>query len=126
MYPDLCDGCRKPIATDHPFNLCPDCDLRRETQAANERAWSRAPLSKRAAVRLLEGAAVLCGFIFGSLAVWILEPSFDRLVNHLWPLLVLGGSFAACYFSYWKAKEQRKGIADSEPIVTWYQQRTKP
>ena len=88
--PDFCDGCHKPIVTSHPFNLCPDCDLRRETQRARERAWKRTPLSKRAAVRVLEAAAILCGFICCSLALWILEPSFNRLVTHLWPLLVLG------------------------------------
>ena len=122
-HPDFCGGCNKPIMTDHPFNLCPDCDLRLEKQLARERAWERAPLSKRIAIRMLQGSAIVLGFACGSLLLWVLEPSFYRLVNHLWPLLTLIGTFAGGYFSCQKAKEWKRKITESEPVVSWYQRR---
>jgi hypothetical protein len=124
MRADLCDGCRNPILTDHPLNLCPDCDLRLQTRLAKERAWKQTPLQNRILIRLLEVSAGVFGIIFGSLALWVLEPAFHRLMNHLWPLLTLVGTLSACYFSYEKAQKWKNKITASEPVVTWYKRRS--
>jgi hypothetical protein len=65
-------------------------------------------------------STAIFALIFGSLAVWVLEPSFDRLLTHLWPLLTLVATFAGGYLSYQKAKAWERKITDSEPVVSWY------
>ena len=120
LHPDFCGGCNKLIATDHPHGLCPECDLREQRQMAKARAWKRTPFLRRAAIRALQVSTAILALIFGSLAVWVLEPSFDRLLTHLWPLLTLVATFAGAYFSYQKAKAWERKITDSEPVVSWY------
>jgi hypothetical protein len=124
MLPQLCDGCNKPILTDHPFSLCADCDLRKATELAKERAWRQAPLSKRALVRSLDVSTFAFGFACGSVALWVMEPAFYRLLNHLWPVLVIVATFAGCYTSYQNASRLRRQITDAEPIKTWYPRRS--
>jgi hypothetical protein len=122
--PDFCGGgCRQLIMTGHPLNLCPDCDLRLQKQIAKDRAWNRTPLLRRVAIRLLQVGTLVCAFVFGSLAIWVVEPSIHRLLNHLWPLLTLVATFAGSYFSYQKAKAWECKITDSEPPVSWYAKR---
>jgi hypothetical protein len=124
MLPQLCGGCNKPILTDHPLNLCPECDLRLQTQLAKTRAWKQTPLKNRILIRLLEVIAVVVGIIFGSLALWVLKPSFHRLMSHLWPLLTLIGTLYGFYLSYDKAQKWKNKITASEPVVTWYKRRS--
>jgi hypothetical protein len=125
LHQGFCSSCNKLIATDHPLNLCPECDIRLKTQSAKEGAWKQTPVLRRVAVRLLQGAALALGFVCLALVVWFLEPSYYRIADH--PLafcLLIAGAIAA-YASYERARRLRRKIdASAETVVGWYTKRS--
>jgi hypothetical protein len=117
----FCDGCNKLIATDHPLGLCPECDIRLNTQSAKESAWKRTPLSGRATVRLLQTATFVLGFVCLSLLLWVLKPSYYRIVRHPLAFCLLIGAAIAAYSSYMKARKLKRDIdASADAVVGWY------
>ena len=121
MSQGFCSGCNKLIVTDHPLGLCPDCDIRLRTQSAKESAWEQAPFSRRATIRLLQGATFALGFVCLSLIVWVLKPSYYRIAEHPLAFCVLLGTGIAGYLSYERARKlTRKINASAEAATSWY------
>ena len=109
------------IATKHPWNLCPECDVRMRTQAAKDAAWERVSLLSKTIYRLLQASAILLGLLCTSFAVWILEPSYYRILKHPWSLAVLVAAGVGFYFSYRLHKDFRSAIEEkSGPVISWY------
>jgi hypothetical protein len=121
-HQDFCEGgCGRLLMTDHPHNLCPECEIRLEGQWAREAAWRNAPLGLRVFIKFLQTVMWIAGFVCTGLALVLLEPVYYNAIRHPW---ITGICFVAgiiSLFAYLETKDWTKRVQSSaKPFVSWY------
>ena len=112
-------GCRKIIRTQHPLNLCPECDLKDARQAALDYA----PESELTQRRWWGRLRALCGFVLALFAYKFVESGLRGLSSvvgkHPILIVVFGLAWWAWYYSHTAVKGlEKRALARATP---WYE-----